>query len=191
MNAGDAALTLRHPAGTQASRVVRDRADFDRLVVQHQQMVLRVAYRLLGKVEDAQDASQEVFLRLLRNLAKVGDDPRGWLYRVTVNVCNDQFRKQARGPVTLSLAGNLDTALADVSDDAAEEVEQHQRKQILEEGLQHLTERERAAVVLRDIEGLTGRETAEAMGIEEVTVRTLASRARLKLAKYVQGRMKK
>jgi RNA polymerase sigma-70 factor (ECF subfamily) len=62
------------------------------------------------------------------------------------------------------------------------------RKRLLMEGLQTLGERERTAVVLRDIEGLSTREVAEIMGVEEVTVRTRISAARVKLAKYVRKR---
>jgi RNA polymerase sigma-70 factor (ECF subfamily) len=62
------------------------------------------------------------------------------------------------------------------------------RKRLLMEGLQTLSKRERAAVVLRDIEGLSTREVAGILGIEEVTVRSQISVARLKLAKYVRSR---
>ena len=62
----------------------------------HERLVLVTALRLLGKMEDAQDASQEVFLRLYRNLGKVraSDNLPGWLYRVTVNVCHDVRRRR-------------------------------------------------------------------------------------------------
>jgi RNA polymerase sigma-70 factor (ECF subfamily) len=55
----------------------------------HHQMVLRTAYRLLGRLEDAQDAAQEVFLRALKHQSSIGPEANAWLYRVTVNVCND------------------------------------------------------------------------------------------------------
>src|SRR5579864_1503287 len=79
---------------------------FDEIVALHQQRVLRTAYRLLGSVEDAQDAAQEVFLRLLKNLHKIEGDPQGWLYRVTVNICNDRYRRRP-------LVMELDTDFAD------------------------------------------------------------------------------
>jgi RNA polymerase sigma-70 factor (ECF subfamily) len=61
-----------------------------------------------------------------------------------------------------------------------------ERKRLLMEGLQTLPERERAAVVLRDIEGLSTREVATILNVEEVTVRSQISMARIKLAKYVR-----
>lgn len=62
MHAGELTLTIREQAAPQ------DRPNFDALMAAHQQRVLRTAYRLLGRMEDAQDAAQEVFLRLLKHL---------------------------------------------------------------------------------------------------------------------------
>jgi len=71
VTAGELVLPFRDEAG--------ERTRFEWLMAAHQQRVFRTAYRLLGRREDAQDASQEVFLRLLKNLSVVGDDPSGWL----------------------------------------------------------------------------------------------------------------
>ena len=169
--AGEIALTLE-PAENAPS--------FDELVARHQQRVLRTAYRLLGRVEDAQDAAQEVFLRLLKNLHRIDGDPQPWLYRVTVNVCNDYFRR-----LTI-LPGEARHDLADPGPGPDTQLAIEERKRLLMQGLQTLPERERAAVVLRDIEGLCTREVATILGVEEVTVRSQVSMARLKLAKYVR-----
>src|SRR5947207_1895244 len=71
-----------------------DLAAFETVVRQYERLVLVTALRLLGNLDDAQDASQEVFLRLYRNLDKVAavEYVSGWLYRVTVNVCHDLRR---------------------------------------------------------------------------------------------------
>ncbi len=71
-------------------------AAFDSLMRQYERLVLATALRLTGNLEDAQDASQEVFLKLYRNLGKLEDreDLAPWLYRVTVNVCRDLRRKK-------------------------------------------------------------------------------------------------
>ena len=142
-------------------------------------MVFGVAYRLLGRVEDAQDASQEVFLKYLQKQKQILGDPKPWLYRVTVNVCNDWYRKRV-------LVGEPDERAADPSADALAVITLAERKRLLAEGLQTLGERERAAIVLRDIEGLSTHEVAKILGIEEVTVRSQISVARVKLAKYVR-----
>ena len=154
-------------------------AFFERLVRLHERMVLGVAYRLLGRMEDAQDAAQEVFLKLFQKREQIQGDPKPWLYRVTVNVCNDWYRKR-------TLLAEPDERAADPSSDALTTITLEERKRLLAEGLQTLGDRERAAIVLRDIEGLSTQEVAQILGIEEVTVRSQICVARVKLAKYVR-----
>lgn len=148
----------------------------------HERMVLRTAYRLLGRLEDAQDAAQEVFLRLFRNLGRIEGDPKAWLYRVTVNVCNDHYR--SRMP-----AAELDEQRADPAPNPERVLSLDERKRVLMDGFSILSERERTAVVLRDIEGLSTGETAAILGVAEGTVRSHISTARVKLAKYVRNRL--
>jgi RNA polymerase sigma-70 factor (ECF subfamily) len=157
-----------------------DKRVFEELVAAHEQMVLRTAYRLLGQLADAQDAAQEVFLRLFRNRASINGDPKGWLYRVTVNVCNDHHRRRKR-------EFELDEQSSDPAPNPEHQMTLDERKQLLMQGLTHLSPREREAVVLRDIEGLTTAEVAGILGVEEVTIRSHVSTARVKLAKYVRN----
>jgi RNA polymerase sigma-70 factor, ECF subfamily len=154
-------------------------AFFERLVRLHERMVLGVAYRLLGRIEDAQDAAQEVFLRLFQKQKDIQGDPKPWLYRVTVNVCNDWYRKR-------TVVAEPDAQAADPKADALTTIALEERKRLLKEALKTLAERERAAIVLRDIEGRSTREVAKILGVEEVTVRSQISVARVKLAKYVR-----
>ena len=144
-------------------------------------MVLRTAYRLLGRLEDAQDAAQEVFLRLFRNRSQVRCDPKAWLYRVTVNVCNDYYRRR-------KYEVEIDPQRADPAPDPERQLTMEERKWLIAKGLARLAERERACVVLRDVEGLTTAEVATILNIEEVTVRSQIHSARLKLAKYVRSK---
>jgi RNA polymerase sigma-70 factor (ECF subfamily) len=154
-------------------------AFFERLMRLHERMVLGVAYRLLGRIEDAQDAAQEVFLRLFQKHRDIQGDPKPWLYRVTVNVCNDRYRKR-------NVVAEPDEQAADPKADALTAITMEERKRLLREALKTLAERERAAIVLRDIEGRSTREVARILGVEEVTVRSQISVARVKLAKYVR-----
>ena len=179
MTAGE--LTLATYPGERPDQRAKDKRAFEELVAEHQALVLRTAYRLLGRVEDAQDAAQEVFLQLFRNLRRIEGDPKAWLYRVTVNVCRDHYRRRKHtGELTLSLK---DSAL-----DPERALQLDERKRLLMRALQRLPERERAAIVLRDIEGLSTTEAAAILGVEEVTVRSQISVARVKLAKYVRSR---
>ncbi len=153
-----------------------DRAAFGALVRQHESTVLRVARRLLMDAHDAQDAAQDVFVRLYDHLDRF-DERRPltpWLYRITVNVCRTHARKRSRRTAAEQEAVR-DAALHRSEAGATEAADW------LERGLARLSPRERAALVLRDLEGLTATEAAKAMRCAPVTVRTLAARARLKL----------
>ena len=166
--------------GLAIGRATNERA-FDELVALHQQRILRTAYRLLGRMEDAQDATQEAFLRLWKNMHRIEGDPKAWLYRVTVNICNDVYRRRT---LTTEIAGEI----YDLAPGPERVLAIEERKRLLMDGLQTLPERERAAVVLRDIEGLPTNQVAEILGVEEVTIRSQISMARVKLAKYVRRR---
>lgn len=156
-------------------------AAFERLVAAHERLVFGTAMRLLGNREDARDAAQEVFLRLYRNLGRV-DEARmaAWLYKVTVNVCRDAGRE--RRPVS-ELDAEHPSGAAGPEAGAVEA----DRRRLLANGLRRLSEKERAAVVLRDLEGLSTREVAQAMGNTEATVRSHLSAARLKLKQYIEA----
>ena len=163
---------------TIAAARAGDLAAFDLLMRQYERLVLATALRLLGNLEDAQDASQEVFLKLYRNLGKLERQHSisAWLYRVTVNVCHDIGRK--RKP-TASVDEAETLAAADPPGD-------DERRRALMLSLRRLSERERVVVVLRDLEGLSTGEVARAMGSSEATVRSQISQARVKMREFLE-----
>jgi RNA polymerase sigma-70 factor (ECF subfamily) len=160
-----------------------DLAAFDLLMRQYERLVLVTALRLLGVLEDAQDASQEVFLRLYRNLNKVetSGNLAGWLYRVTVNVCHDANRKR-RVSAPVEDAAELPALTADPQRTAIAT----ERRHALEMSLRMLSEKERAVLVLRDLEGLSTEEVARALGTTEATVRSQVSKARVKVRDFLE-----
>jgi len=184
---------VQRPVDLQIARwIIRaqegDVEAFEELVTFHERRVYGTAWRLLGRVEDAQDAAQEVFLRLYRSLARIdaGRPLAPWLYRVTVNVCRDLGRKRRRRSQWVS------TSLEELREDAGLEPADpltgpERRAEVADETrrmleiLDGLPEKERTALVLRDLEGLSTAEVAEILDSSPVTVRTQISRARLKL----------
>src|SRR6266571_2036020 len=160
-----------------------DGAAFEALLRIHEVQVARTALRLLGNRQDAQDAAQEVFLRLYRNLRRIdtAGNLAGWLYRVTVNACHDVLRKR-RSSDPLD-----DSRLAALGSTEAELGRAEQRRLVVE-ALRNLPEKERAAVTLRDLEGLSTREVAQILGSSEATVRSQISSARLKIRKMLRRR---
>jgi len=170
-------------ARTVAAAKAGDREAFERLLRQYERLVLATALRLLGNLEDAQDAAQEVFLKLHRNLAQVqssGNFP-GWLYRVTVNVCHDQRRKKSE--VT-----SVEDAAEVVArgSDPQQELTEAERRRALELSLRLLSPKEREALVLRDLEGLSTADVAAALNVTEATVRSQISKARVKVKTFIE-----
>ena len=156
--------------------IPRETADpFEQVLRQREAQVLRTAFRILGNWADAEDVAQEVFLRLHRHGLEFANDGAvgGWLYRVTVNLCVDRTRSARPSQELPELVSR------DRSAEAAVLIEE--KKQRLMAALATLPTKERAAVVLREIEGLSTAEVAAALGSSEVTVRSQISKALVRL----------
>lgn len=155
-------------------------AAFEEFLFRRQKMVLRTAWRMLGRVEDAQDASQEVFLKAYRFFGQIQPGTEtAWLYRVTLNVCYDALRRRRIEVSEIPEPGAAPCQFVLLHEE--------ERKQALQRALLRLPERERAAVVLREIEGLSTSEVASILGSTEVTVRSQISVARGKLRQWLEG----
>lgn len=169
---------------TIAAAKAGDHAAFESLMRQHERLVLATALRLVGNMEDAQDAAQEVFLRLHRNLERVESHGNfvGWLYRVTVNVCRD-LRRKRRDVTSMEHTAEVPSC----APNPQQELTDAERRRVLELSLRRLPEKERAALVLRDLEGLSTAEVAAALGSSEATVRSQISKARIKVKNFVEN----
>ena len=155
---------------------------FEDLVTLSDLKILGLAWRLLGDRDLAKDAAQEVYLRIHRSLGsfRPSDSFRAWMNRITVHVCFDLMRK--RGPFTARLDDlESELALHSGADHAEEALLLDQRRTFVQRALQSLGPAERAALVLRDLEGLSAEEVGRALGIKAATVRGHASTARAKL----------
>jgi len=175
----------REGAGALAALVERAREGdgraFDRLMLETQERVVGLAWRLLGSREDARDAAQEVYLRVFRHLDRFrpGYDFHGWLYRITVNVCRDAARRRRRAP----LAGPP-AVEAGRPPEAEENLLDAERWNRLLEALAALPAKERAALVLRDLEGLTSEQVARVLGCRAATVRGQIASARMRIRRF-------
>lgn len=173
-----------------------DTSAFEEIIDRYQQKVMTTSWRMLGSQEDARDASQEVFLRVYRYLGgfKRDQDFSGWLYRIIVNVCRDYARKRGSRHQFASFedereAGTFEslTSVEDVEGDAI----RSQQRALIAEALDALSARERAALVLRDLEGLSTEEVARVLGSSQTTVRSQISSARTKIKQYRDRVMKR
>jgi RNA polymerase sigma-70 factor (ECF subfamily) len=162
---------------------------FEQLITSYQHRVVATAWRMLGNQEDARDAAQEVFLRVYRYLKKFrsGEDFSAWLYRITINVCRDAHRR--RGPVDRFASLESDRELGNLPDAAgSDDVEAaailSQEQAIIASALDMLSPKEREAIVLRDLEGLSTEEVAKILGSSATTVRSQISSSRAKIKLY-------
>lgn len=150
---------------------------FEVLVRRYQEPVYRVALRMLGSESDAQDASQEAFIRAWRSLARFRGDSvfATWLYRIVTNRCLNVLA--ARRPVE-----PLTEAHPDPSADPAEIAERRERFRAVADSILTLPAEQRAALVLREFQGLTYEEVAEVLGVSPAAVKGRIHRARLAVA---------
>ena len=174
------AVNAEPALAVRQSAVAGDEGAFEQLVREHQRWVLSLAWRLTGNKADAEDVAQEAFLRLHRSSVS-GEEAGPWMRRVVVNLCIDMARKNIR---VMPMPGRELISQAPSPETDVRLSEEHERLRI---ALQRLSRRERAALVLRDIEGLSTAEVAATMGTAEPTVRVQIARARLKLRELLRG----
>ena len=162
---------------------------WDEIVDQHSDRVYRLAYRLTGNRPDAEDLTQEVFVRVFRSLSTYTPGTfEGWLHRITTNLFLDQARRKQRirfDALTDERADRLTSALADARTRRTPTSGSTTTSSAL---CQALPPDFRAAVVLCDVEGLTYEEIAEILGAKLGTVRSRIHRGRALLRRALAHR---
>ena len=148
--------------------------------------IYNVAYRIAGNREDAQEAAQEAFLRIFKYLKsfKFQSSFKTWVYRITVNAALT-IRKKARAEQNrqVEFQENILTGTAGQEPAAENEIERSLNEKKISDLLNTLNPEQRACMVLREIEGLSYKEIAQALNININTVRTRLKRARETLLK--------
>lgn len=168
-----------------------DSSAFAAIVDAHEKQVYNLALRTLQNPEDAQDITQEVFLRVYSDLGSFRGDSRlsVWLYRVTYNLCIDLLRKQKRRPtVSLTLEteeGEAEMEFPDTRYLPETELERRELQSAVREALSRLSEEHRRILLMREFEDLSYTEIARLLGIQEGTVKSRIARARERVAKYL------
>ncbi|HKC86826.1 MAG TPA: sigma-70 family RNA polymerase sigma factor [Blastocatellia bacterium] len=184
--AATARLIIRAKAG--------DRTAFDQIIISHQRKIISLAWRMLGNQEDARDAAQETFMRVYKSFGRFdpAQDFNGWLYRIAVNVCRDLARKRRSNHFSLEAAvesGAIAELASPHNTESAAMLAQEQA--ILLRALATLPEKERAAIVLRDLEELDTEEVARILGSRPTTVRSQISAARVKIKAFRERFLKR
>jgi RNA polymerase sigma-70 factor (ECF subfamily) len=172
-----------------------DRAEYARLVETYYEMVYRLAFKMLGNSQDAEDILQETFIKAYRNLDRF--DGRSslstWLYRIATNEALMFLRR--RKPDSFSIDEPMDTDEGEMEPKQIidwccmpeEEMMSTEAQAYLDKAIQTLSPNLRAVFILRDIQGLSTKETAAVLDLSESAVKTRLSRARLHLREELTG----
>jgi RNA polymerase sigma factor (sigma-70 family) len=161
---------------------------WDEIVAQHSARVYRLAYRLTGNPHDAEDLTQEVFVRVFRSLSSYTPGTfEGWLHRITTNLFLDQARRKAKIRFD-ALADDAETRIPSRALAPDTQVMDGFFDEDVESALAALPPDFRAAVVLCDIEGLSYEEIADVLGLKLGTVRSRIHRGRTMLRKALAHR---
>lgn len=152
-----------------------DAAAYRLLAQRHTQGILRYATRLLHEPTEAEDVTQETFLKLWTTAATWKPDAKvnTWLHRIAHNLCIDRIRRRRGSP--------MDTEIADEDNQPSEIVMRRELATTVEQALSQLPERQRAAIALVHYQGMSNPEAAEVIGVGVEAVESLLSRARKSL----------
>ena len=190
-DAHDAAILVRRCLGGDAQA-------WEEIVQRHHRRIYNLCYRFAGSAEDAQDLTQEVFIRMYRTL-KSYDLGRGsfmtWVTTITRNLLVDHFRKSKQQRLTDSLdtvssehedAMPLGERIEDKGAPPDAGVQGRETREIVHRALQKLSPELREAVILRDLQDMDYREIAVVLKVPEGTVKSRINRGRAELGRLLQ-----
>ena len=169
-----------------------DDAAWETVVSQFAKRIYNLSYRYTCRRDDAEDLTQEIFIRVYQNLKSFRTESgslQSWIMRVGRNLIIDHFRRTRRFQ---QAAGTEEMENMNLKDDTLpsphRSAEQAEASRFLSNGLQALPPELKEAIILRDLEGMAYLEIAELLSIPEGTVKSRINRARLELAKLLSKR---
>jgi RNA polymerase sigma-70 factor (ECF subfamily) len=169
MTATDEELVARSQGG--------DLESFNQLIVRWERPIYALAYRVIGREEDARDVCQDTFLRAYRALPGFKGQAKfsSWLYRIALNLCRDWIRRQRRAPVS-QMPEDVDPSELAAESEPAESIEdlvaRRELSSIVEQAMSELSEEQRTAIILKEYHGMTFQEIADLQGCPLSTVKT-------------------
>lgn len=172
-----------------------DRAEFARLVDAFSTQIYRLALKMLGDEQDAEDVLQNTFMKALQSIGSFEgrSSLSTWLYRIAVNEALMSLRRQKPTiPVAMDYEDDADELqhpiqFTDWCCLPEEDLLSAEAKKHLDKAIQRLPEKLRVVLLLRDVEGLSIRETSEALDLTETAVKTRLLRARLNLREQLSS----
>ncbi len=157
----------------------------NRFVSDHLRRIFVQIYRIVGNVADAQDLTQEAFIKALQRQEQLKDEQKAahWLSRIATNTAIDFLRRSGRVAFC-----EIEHAPESHDETPEDVLLRSERREYLEDGLRLLTARERAALMMRDVEGLPAEEVARRLDCSKATVRSHIANARIKFRRYMEKR---
>ena len=175
------------------AKSIRGDADsFNELVLRWERPIYALAYRTIGREEDARDVCQETFLRAFRALPGFRGQAKfsSWLYRIALNLCRDWVRRERRAPV-VQPPEDVDlmelAAAAEPSESIENLVARKDLSRLVEQAMALLPEEQRTAIVLKEYHGLTFQEIADLQGCPLSTVKTRLYQGLTVLRRHLQA----
>jgi RNA polymerase sigma-70 factor (ECF subfamily) len=160
------------------ARSIRGDADsFNQLILRWERPIYALAYRTIGREEDARDVCQETFLRAFRALPAFRGQAKfsSWLYRIALNLCRDWIRRERRTPV-VQAPEDVNLAELAASSEPVESIEdlvaRRDLTRAVERAMAKLPEDQRTAIILKEYHGLTFQEIADLAGCPLSTIKT-------------------
>ena len=165
-------------------------AAFDALVIRWDRKIQGVVFRVVGADEDARDVCQEVFLKAYRGLPTFKKEARfsSWLYQIALNACRDRLRRR-RGRVHVSLEDveqSADGPLGARGPSALDRVASRETRERVAAAMATLSDEQREVIVLKEYEGLTFPEIADAISVPVSTVKTRLYRGLVQLRQRLE-----
>jgi RNA polymerase sigma-70 factor (ECF subfamily) len=159
---------------------------FNDLIERYKRQVVAIAFRMVGDYDEAEDIAQMVFVKTAKNLTKFDTSKKfsTWLYRITVNASIDFMRKYRRHKH--ELLDNYSESLENEDDNPEEILHRKKLRGIILKAAEALNDKQKAAFILRDLEGHQIDEVSEILDMPEATVRWYLHRARIRLRKELK-----
>jgi RNA polymerase sigma-70 factor (ECF subfamily) len=157
----------------------------NRFVSNNMRRIFVQIYRIVRNVSDAQDLTQESFIKALQHQEQLKDEQKAahWLSRIATNTAIDFMRRSGRTTFC-----EIDQAPESHAESPEQSLLRSEQRNYLEDGLRLLSPRERAALMLRDVEGLPAEEVARLLNCSKATVRSHIANARTKFRRYIERR---
>lgn len=157
--------------------IAGDRDSFNQLILRWERPIYALAYRVIGREEDARDVVQETFLRAFRAIKGFKRQAKfsSWLYRIALNLCRDWIRRERRTPIVPTPEGLDPIEMAREIDPSPSVEEMAWRGELtrsVEQAMKRLPEEQRTAIILKEYHGLTFQEISDLLGCPLSTVKT-------------------